>query len=94
MMKRILLDGELFAENSLSTLAEVAILADIDVSRLSFHPDDLFAEANKNARTPTAWKAIPLRLEAEYDALKAGSEPDYRAWVAKIDEIKARYPLP
>lgn len=36
----------------------------------------------------------PLRLEAEYDALKAGIEPDYRAWVAKIDEIKARYPLP
>ncbi|WP_426769566.1 hypothetical protein, partial [Pseudomonas aeruginosa] len=82
MMKRILLDGELFAENSLSTLAEVAILADIDVSRLSFHPDDLFAEANKKRQDAYRLESDPLRLEAEYDALKAGSEPDYRAWVA------------
>ncbi|MDK2347561.1 MULTISPECIES: hypothetical protein [Pseudomonas aeruginosa group] len=94
MMKRILLDGELFAENSLSTLAEVATLADIDVSRLSFHPDDLFAEAIKKRQDAYRLESDPLRLEAEYDALKAGSEPDYRAWVAKIDEIKARYPLP
>ncbi|OTJ35640.1 hypothetical protein CAZ00_28120, partial [Pseudomonas aeruginosa] len=30
----------------------------------------------------------------EFDAIKAGTEPDYSAWVAKVEEIKARYPLP
>ncbi|HEJ2921728.1 TPA: hypothetical protein SL255_006166 [Pseudomonas aeruginosa] len=36
----------------------------------------------------------PLKTEAEFDAIKAGTEPDYRAWIAKVEEIKARYPLP
>ncbi|MBG4822103.1 hypothetical protein GHV72_01875 [Pseudomonas aeruginosa] len=36
----------------------------------------------------------PLKTEAEFDAIKAGVEPDYSAWVAKVEEIKARYPLP
>ncbi|GAB3469160.1 hypothetical protein GCM10027398_17720 [Azotobacter salinestris] len=36
----------------------------------------------------------PLKLEAEYDALIAGTEPDYSAWLAKVAEIKERYPLP
>ncbi len=36
----------------------------------------------------------PLKAEAEFDAIKAGVEPDYSAWVAKVEEIKARYPLP
>ncbi|MCS7890892.1 hypothetical protein N0473_33770, partial [Pseudomonas aeruginosa] len=31
---------------------------------------------------------------AEFDAIKAGVEPDYSAWIAKVEEIKARYPLP
>ncbi|MDD1857605.1 hypothetical protein [Pseudomonas aeruginosa] len=36
----------------------------------------------------------PLKTEAEFDAIKASVEPDYSAWVAKVEEIKARYPLP
>ncbi|MDV7979566.1 hypothetical protein R4K02_21055 [Pseudomonas aeruginosa] len=36
----------------------------------------------------------PLKTEAEFDAIKAGTEPDYSAWVAKVEEIKDRYPLP
>ena len=36
----------------------------------------------------------PLKTEAEFDAIKAGTEPDYSAWVAKVEEIKARFPLP
>ncbi|WP_039807753.1 hypothetical protein [Azotobacter chroococcum] len=36
----------------------------------------------------------PLRLEAEYDAVIAGTDPDYTAWLAKVAEIKVRYPLP
>ena len=36
----------------------------------------------------------PLKNEAEYDAIVAGTDPDYTAWLAKVAEIKARYPLP
>ncbi|WP_109390131.1 hypothetical protein [Pseudomonas aeruginosa] len=36
----------------------------------------------------------PLKTEAEFDAIKVGTEPDYSAWIAKVEEIKARYPLP
>ncbi|MFU6095638.1 hypothetical protein ACM7PA_29150 [Pseudomonas aeruginosa] len=36
----------------------------------------------------------PLKTEAEFDAIKAGTEPDYSAWVAKVEEIKVRFPLP
>ncbi|EOD1577100.1 TPA: hypothetical protein SL857_003775 [Pseudomonas aeruginosa] len=36
----------------------------------------------------------PLKIEAEFDAIKAGTEPDYRAWVAKVEEIRVRFPLP
>ncbi|HBO2371724.1 TPA: hypothetical protein L4H12_003012 [Pseudomonas aeruginosa] len=36
----------------------------------------------------------PLRLEAEYDAIAAGTEPDLAAWVAAVRAIKERYPLP
>lgn len=36
----------------------------------------------------------PIKIEAEYDAMEAGTEPDYTAWRAKVAEIKERYPLP
>ncbi|EFQ62370.1 hypothetical protein PFWH6_3896 [Pseudomonas fluorescens WH6] len=36
----------------------------------------------------------PLRLEADYDALSQGLEPDYTAWLASVAAIKARFPLP
>lgn len=36
----------------------------------------------------------PLRLEADYDALSQGREPDYTGWLASVAAIKARYPLP
>jgi len=35
-----------------------------------------------------------LRLEADYDALSKGLEPNYTAWLASVAAIKARYPLP
>ncbi|RQF11901.1 hypothetical protein IPC279_23595, partial [Pseudomonas aeruginosa] len=34
------------------------------------------------------------RLEAEFDAIAAGTEPDLAAWVAAVQAIKERYPLP
>ncbi|EMB5660425.1 TPA: hypothetical protein NIH70_004754 [Pseudomonas aeruginosa] len=39
-------------------------------------------------------EADPLRLEAEFDAIAAGTEPDLAAWVEAVQAIKARYPLP
>src|SRR5690554_927741 len=36
----------------------------------------------------------PLRAEADYDALINGTEPNYTAWMAAVEAIKARYPLP
>ena len=36
----------------------------------------------------------PLRLEADYDALSQGLEPDYAGWLASVAAIKARFPLP
>ncbi|KRU81078.1 hypothetical protein AN451_01880 [Pseudomonas aeruginosa] len=36
----------------------------------------------------------PLKTEAEFDAIKAGAEPDYGAWITKVEEIKSRYPMP
>lgn len=36
----------------------------------------------------------PLKIEADYDAQISGTVPDYSSWIAKVQEIKARYPLP
>lgn len=36
----------------------------------------------------------PIKNEADYDALVNGTAPDYTAWVAAVEAIKARYPLP
>ena len=52
-------------------------------------------EAALNARrTAYLAESDPLRLEADYDALSQGQEPDYTAWLASVAAIKARYPLP
>ncbi|WP_420371977.1 hypothetical protein [Pseudomonas aeruginosa] len=36
----------------------------------------------------------PIKTEVEFDSIRAGVETDYSAWLAKVEEIKARYPLP
>lgn len=35
-----------------------------------------------------------LKLQADFDALQAGTQPDYLPWVAAVEAIKQRYPLP
>ncbi len=52
---------------------------------------DVAAAARANAYR---LESDPLKTEAEFDAIKAGTEPDYRAWVAKVEEIRVRFPLP
>ncbi|UVL53931.1 hypothetical protein [Pseudomonas sp. B21-035] len=45
-------------------------------------------------RAAYAAESDRLKFEAEYDALAAGTEPDYSAWIAAVAAIKERYPLP
>lgn len=45
-------------------------------------------------RTAYLSESDPLRLEADYDALSQGHEPDYTTWLASVAAIKARFPLP
>jgi hypothetical protein len=33
-----------------------------------------------------------LYLEALYDSIKSGKNPDFSAWVAKVDKVKTKYP--
>ena len=92
-MKRVLLKGEFFAEWD-GTLDEAAALAGVPVGDLAFHPDDVLAEVKALRRQAYRPESAPLRLEAEFAAIAAGSEPDLAAWVAAVQAIKARYPLP
>ncbi len=76
------------------TLEQFAAVYDLPVDDLAFHPDDALAEVQGLRRQAYRDEADPLRLEAEFDAIAAGTEPDLAAWVAAVQAIKARYPLP
>ncbi|RUI34533.1 hypothetical protein [Pseudomonas aeruginosa] len=93
MTKRVLLKGKFFAEWD-GSLEEAAVLAGVPVGDLAFHPDDALAEVQELRREAYRAEADPLRLEAEYDAIAAGTEPDLSDWVAAVKAIKTRYPLP
>ena len=45
-------------------------------------------------RAAYAVESDPIKNEADYDALVNGTAPDYTAWMAAVEAIKARYPLP
>jgi hypothetical protein len=45
-------------------------------------------------RRAYAAESDPLKNEADYDSLVNGAAPDYTAWMAAVEAIKARYPLP
>lgn len=51
-------------------------------------------EAILNRSNAYASESDPLKIEAEYDAMKNGTEADYTKWLEKVIEIKARYPFP
>ena len=69
----------------------------IDWSMLK-SPEDQQVEQREaiRAQRRQAYRAEsdPLRLEAEYDAIATGAEPDLSAWVEAVKAIKERYPLP
>lgn len=45
-------------------------------------------------RRAYAAESDPIKNEADYDALVSDTAPDYTAWIAAVEAIKARYPLP
>lgn len=73
----------------------------IDFSKMKAS-DQLLAEKARadlefslsNRRAAYVAESDPLRMEADYDALILGLEPDYSAWLASVAAIKARFPLP
>ncbi|MEW3666176.1 hypothetical protein QOZ79_26655 [Pseudomonas aeruginosa] len=93
MMKRVLYKGAFFTEWS-GPLATIAETAGVSMDDLAFHPDDVLAEVQELRRRAYRTESDPLRLEAEFDAIAAGTKPDLTAWVAAVQAIKARYPLP
>lgn len=73
----------------------------IDFSKMVTAAEKLVNEGRLEMETALAARRAayisesdPLRLEADYDALSQGREPDYAAWLASVAAIKARYPLP
>ncbi|ELC0914565.1 hypothetical protein ACPTFP_19535 [Pseudomonas aeruginosa] len=92
-MKRVLYKGEFFTEWD-GPLAAIAETAGVSLDDLTFHPDDALAEVQELRRQAYRNESDSLRLEAEYDAIAAGTEPDLSAWVAAVRAIKERYPLP
>ena len=52
------------------------------------------AETQELRKNIYSIESDPIKIEAEHDALVSGIEPDYTAWLEKVAEIKARYPLP
>lgn len=45
-------------------------------------------------RAAYAAESDPIKNEADYDSMVSGTAPDYTAWMAAVEAIKARYPLP
>lgn len=54
----------------------------------------LVDEARANRLAAYRIESDPLKIEAEHDAIVNGGGPDYSAWLAKVAEIKERYPFP
>ncbi|QZH48623.1 hypothetical protein [Pseudomonas aeruginosa] len=90
MMKRVLYKGR----SSLvgRPLVAIAETAGVSLDDLTFHLATRWPRSGR--RQAYRDEADPLRLEAEYDAIATGTEPDLSAWVEAVKAIKERYPLP
>ena len=51
-------------------------------------------EVLTNRQNAYKTESDPLKIEAEFDALKNNTDPDYTEWINKVNEIKARFPFP
>ncbi|ALT58065.1 hypothetical protein FDG94_gp073 [Pseudomonas phage SM1] len=61
-------------------------------------PEELLEEkrqlVRQQRREAYGIESLPLYMEAQYEAAKTGQPADLTEWVAKVDEIVARYPMP
>lgn len=64
------------------------------IDRPASTAEELFAAVLAQRRDAYRAESDNLKIEAEYDAQISGITPDYAAWMAKVSEIKERYPLP
>jgi hypothetical protein len=83
--------------DSMNTGAPKDLAAD-ENGKPSFVLRQVFTETtdtiHAKRRAAYAAESDPIKNEAEYDAIMAGTEPYYTAWLAKVAEIKLKYPLP
>ena len=56
--------------------------------------EQLLSNAHARRRAAYVAESDPIKNEADYDAQVNGTEPDYTAWMAAVEAIKTRYPLP
>lgn len=66
----------------------------VSIARPTPTADEIVAAVLAQRRDAYKAESDNLKIEAEYDAQISAAEPDYSAWMAKVAEIKARYPLP
>lgn len=69
----------------------------IDLSKLitaEMKAEQAVSDVVSNRLAAYRAESDPLKVEAEYDAMLNGTEPDYTLWMAKVEEIKLRFPFP
>lgn len=61
-------------------------------------PEEILAEQQEQVRVERrrayAEEVAPLFIEAQYAAVTTQQPVDNSTWVAKLEEINARYPMP
>ncbi|WP_447593543.1 hypothetical protein [Aquipseudomonas campi] len=76
-----------------------AVITDVHAAQVGYRvvPEQPFAPQQLDPltarRAAYATESDHLKVEAEYDALLSGTDPDYAAWIAAVTAIKERYPL-
>jgi len=66
----------------------------VDVPAPVLTYEQLLASVHAQRKAAYVAESDPIKNEADYDALVSGRTPDYTAWMAAVEAIKARYPLP
>lgn len=58
------------------------------------NPVQTAAQVLESRRAAYSAESDHLKIAAEFDAIKSETDPDYSAWISKVEEIKERFPLP
>lgn len=85
---------ELFAGVSMGKKVELQNGRPVLVDPPALSYEQQLTRAHAQRRAAYIAESDPIKNEADYDALVNGTLPDYTAWKAAVEAIKARYPLP